>query len=211
MASAPARALLVLLGLTAAAGAVNAAEPTDKLTPQPPLTPIIQTWTVASPRTADGRPPPALIPTPPPRPAPPLSPPSQAVSQTPEAAAPQVIAAPAPAPTPTAVAKAPAAPPPASKTEAAPPKPTAEQKPAAKAPPPPSSKTERVVRYASTEVNVRPRPSQNARRIDILDEGMAVEVIGPLIDDKWAKVSRHGEVLGYVAAEFLRRTPPPPH
>ena len=167
---------------------------------------------MASPRTADGRPPPALIPTPPPRPAPPLSPPSQAVSPTPDTVAPPIIAAPAPAPAPAAVAKAPAPPPPVSKAEAAPPKPTPEQKPAVKAPPPPpSSKTERVVRYASTEVNVRPRPSQNARRIDILDEGMAVEVIGPLIDDKWAKVSRHGEVLGYVAAEFLRKTPPPPH
>ncbi len=77
--------------------------------------------------------------------------------------------------------------------------------------PPVAAPAERIVRYAGTEINVRPRPEQEARRIDILDEGTAVELVGPVIKGKWVKVSRHGEVLGYVSVEFLLPHPPKPH
>ena len=202
---AAARRVLAALALLASAGGASAAEPADKLTPLPPPTAIVQSWTVATPRGADAKPPPVLTQPAPPRPAPPLSPPSQKAGQGAEAAAPPPAAIAAPA----AAAPDKATPaPPAAKAAVEPAKPSPEAKPPAKTPP---KKAERVIRYASTEINVRPRPSHSARRIDVIDEGTALEVVGPLIDDKWVKVARHGEILGYVVADYLLPHPPKPH
>jgi len=210
--------LLAVLVLLASAGGADAADSSDKLTPLPPPTPLLQSWTVAGPRGGEGKPPPVQMPiaAPLPRPAAPLSPPALKAGQGSETAAPPAIAAPAPS----AAAPAATTPAPAEKAEAAPPaaKPAADSRPASEAKPAAKTnvktapkKPERVVRYASTEINVRPRPSHNARRSDVIDEGTALEVIGPLIDGKWVKVARHGEVLGYVVADYLLTHPPAPH
>lgn len=208
--------LLAVLVLLAPASGAGAAEPADKLTPLTPLTPVLQSWSAAAPRTSEGKPPPGQMPilAPAPRPAAPLSPPTQKAGQGAETAATPVAAV----STPAVSAPTAAAPGPAGRAEAAakpaaePPRGAPEAKPAAtttaKTAP---KKPERVVRYASTEINVRPRPSSSARRIDVIDEGTAVEMVGPLIDGKWVKVARHGEVLGYVVADYLLTHPPTPH
>ncbi|MEI6558873.1 MAG: SH3 domain-containing protein [Rhodospirillaceae bacterium] len=200
-------ATLAALALPVPGGGLNAAEAPDKLTPQSSPTPVIQTLTATGPQGADGKPLPVLVPMLPPRPAPPLSPPAQKATEgaAPAAAPLSVTLRPDKAETP----PPPAAKPAADSARAAAP----EAKPA---PPPAKSaatarKPERVVRYASTEINVRPRPNRNARRIDVIDEGAAVEVIGPVIDGKWVKVARRGEVLGYVVADYLLTHPPAPH
>ncbi len=197
--AAAARTALAAFILAALLAPAHAAEP-EKLTPQPPPTPALQNWSVAAPRSDDDKPPPAPVPlpAPPPRPAVPMSPPSQKAGLGGDAAPATTVAAPGTA-TVTPVETAQPAPTPAAKLA-----PDTKPKPTAKKP-------ERVIRYAATEINVRPRPSSSARRSDVIDEGTALEVIGPLIDDKWVKVARHGEILGYVVADYLLPHPPKPH
>ena len=187
----PLTALAVLALLASPAAAGPTVDPNAPLTPPPALTPMQRPLTAIG-TPADGKPLPTVIPAPLPQPPPPMSPPGLA--------APVSDATPAVAP-PVAVAPRPAA-------EA---KPAAEPKPVARTTTTATRKPERAVRYAATEINVRPRPSNSARRIDIIDEGTALEVIGPLIDGKWVKVARHGEILGYVVAEYLLTHPPAPH
>ena len=177
-------AVFTLLALLASPAAAGTVDPNAPLTPMPAPTPIQRPLTAIG-TAADGKPLPTVVPAPLPQPPPPMSPPgiTAAVGDTPP---PAVIA-----------------------------RPTVEAKPAATAEPKPTARTtrkpDRAIRYAATEINVRPRPSNSARRLDIIDEGTALEVIGPLIDGKWVKVARHGEVLGYVVAEYLLTHPPAPH
>ncbi|MEI7608514.1 MAG: SH3 domain-containing protein, partial [Rhodospirillaceae bacterium] len=197
--AAAARTALAAIILAALLAPADAAEP-ERLTPQPPPTPALQSWAAAAPRSGEDKPPPALVPLPasPPRPAVPMSPPSQKAGQGGDAAPIAAAAAPGTATTAPVETALPGQPP------AAKPAPDTKPKPTAKKP-------ERVIRYAATEINVRPRPSSGARRSDVIDEGTALEVIGPLIDDKWVKVARHGEILGYVVADYLLPHPPKPH
>ncbi len=132
---------------------------------------------------------------PPPQTPTPTPTPAQTTPTAPE----QARGAGAPAPIVSAPAKT--SPPPTAQRRAAPqpPVPAAAQ-PATK--PSQPAKFERSVRYAGTEVNIRLRPDINSRRIDIIDEGKTLDVVSPLIDGKWVKVARHGEVLGYAAARF---------
>ncbi|MEI6987180.1 MAG: SH3 domain-containing protein [Rhodospirillaceae bacterium] len=75
---------------------------------------------------------------------------------------------------------------------------------------PEASAVETVIRYAATEINLRTRPDGSAPRIDVIDEGTRLEVIGPVVNNEWVKVSRRGRVLGYVAVGFLLPRPPKP-
>lgn len=171
---------LVALGLLAAAGP-GRAEDTGKLTPPPALTPLVPTWTAMPPGTPSEKPLPKVIPGPPLRPAPPASPPLTGTPQVRDggATAPAAMAVTIPSP----------------RSEPAP----TPAKPATEAPP-----DERGLRVATTEINVRLRPDAESRRVDVIDEGKTVEVIGPVIAGKWVRIARHGRALGYVSTEFLK-------
>jgi len=184
-------ALVLALGLTAA-GSGRAAEPAEpaKLTPQPAHTPLLPTWTALPPGTPSEKPVPKLVPPPPPRLAPPASPPLTGTPQTRDGgAAPVAATVPSTAPPP----RAEPAPPPAPAGVVA-----VAAGPAAA---PAGDPTRRV---ATTEVNVRIHPDADSRRVYVIDEGMVVEVIGPVTAGKWVKVARHGRTLGFASTEFLK-------
>ncbi len=149
------------------------------------LTPVVPSLNASARPEPGAKPPPKLVRVAPPRAVPPMSPPLEGTSLVRDEASGAPIAVPA--------AKVPDAPT-VSGTDAS-----------------AAASGQRLVRYTATEVNIRPKPEQDARRIDILDEGTAVEVVGPVTNGQWVKVARHGRVLGYVSAEFLLTRPPPPH
>ena len=180
--------LVPLLTTAAVAASADSGRP---LVPPPAPTAVLQTWTAVSSGPATNKPPPKPVRFSVPKLPSPLSPPVAAAPQSGKAA-------------------------PASVTLSSPPAATPPLKPNDN---PPvgdhrnfaASTDEPVIRYAATEINVRPRPDPDARRIDVIDEGTRLEVFGPLIHNTWVKVARHGRPLGYVSAEYLLPRPPKPH
>lgn len=191
----------VLPGLSALDPPVPAPEPLAPLLPLPGVV-----WPQSLLGTAD-RPPPA--------PAPQAEKPPTPVNQPPasQAAAAQPTASePAPAPPVPALPPAPPTPPARTVVETVPPPP---RKPEPAAAPTPraaeatAAETAGRTVYARTALYVRARPSAESRIVDGLLPGDALRRIGGETDEGWVRVSRDGEVLGWVAARFLTARPPP--
>jgi hypothetical protein len=100
-----------------------------------------------------------------------------------------------PKPEPRAVAKPPEARP-------------AETKPVvARTPPPPPPPSSDHRRWTITEVNIRSAPARNAPRLDLLDGGTQVDIVGAP-ENGWVRIARNGRVLGFILTEFLVNHPP---
>lgn len=179
MARRPAILAAIAIALTVGGAAAQVAP--ERFTPAPPLTASVPLLTPAGPVPGPPLSPRgALLPTPAP-----LGPSDRVMSvPVPAAPSPSPAIASAPPPPPTPPPRKPVA---AARTE------TSQAAP-----------KRRGTVYARESVYVRAEPRRDARIVDGLVTGDAVDLVPPYGDvDGWTRVGRGGEVLGYIRSPYL--------